>query len=369
MNGSKKILTDRVLFCLFSLILFIAFAVLCAILKTDASYPAQIGAHSSLEAELPDETAPSVTQPSDAYERIQIHFLGTCTPASMLGSSTFGTFNQAYAANGADYFFRRLSERFLADDWTVAGCDAVFTDRQDLTLVQKTPPEWYKAPAKTADVFASGGIDALSIACLRALDYGMDGYADTKNALEQASLQWGDSGKAMTMAFPGGITAAVACSSYTSDHLPGLISWVGEAAAQYDFVALYMTDTDDSHTVSEEKKTAFRSLIDAGADLVVGTNGKKLQPAENYNGGFIAYSLGSILDGSSKYPEKYTALLQVELRADFGEIREVIYHLLPCITYQDEHAWEPRLIEEESEREAALGFLHGERETPDPQKS
>lgn len=364
MNGREKIVLDRVLFCLLGIILVTVLAVLYSILTTDASFEAGVDAAALGKADAPEEKVPAIAEPDDAYELITLTFGGTCTPASMLGSDSYGTFNQAFRDSGADSFFSRVANRFLRDDLTVVGCSAVFSDRGDLTAAEKESLEWYLAPAQNAAVFSCGGIDAVSLECVRAKDYGADGYADTKDALETQSIMWGDSGKAVYRTLRGGIDAAVYCCKYSEDNKLGIISWIENARQANDFVVVYAADTVDSYSVSEDKKEAYRAFIDAGADLVVGTNGAKLQPCEEWNDGFIAYSLGTLLDGASKYPEKYAALLSVDIKVDFGKIKDISCELLPCRTYDDGHSWSPVLLGEGEELDAVLAFLRGESETP-----
>lgn len=364
MGGREKILLDRAVFIVLALILVAAAFIIYGILGVDASFSACIGSAETAASSSPEESITSVTQPSDAYEVATITFGGTCTPASMLGSDSFGTFNRTFIDSGADYFFSQLSDTFTEDDLTVVGLDAVFSDNTELRTAEKADREWFLAPSVNASLFTRCGVDALSLECERTMDYGLDGYSDTKTALEAQSLMWSDSGRAITQTLTGGITAAVFCGTYSDDTAGGIHSWIAEAAQSNDFVAVYITDTDDSYTVTEEKRAAYRAFVDAGADLVVGTNGSKLQPAEHWGNGFIAYSLGALLDGSSIYPESKTALLDVQIKVDFGRIEEVSYELVPCLTYDDSHSWRPKVMEDGESRELVLGFLRGERETP-----
>lgn len=364
MNGKEKIMLDRVVFILIAVILIASVLVLYGILGVDASFVAGIGALETVQSEIPDDIMTAIDEPDDAYQLAKLTFGGTCTPASMLGSDSFGTFNYAYANSGAEYFLDCLSDTFSKDDFTLVGLSAVFSDRTDLVAAEKTFREWYRSSTRTASVFSKGGVDALSLECSRTMDYGIDGYSDTKSALESQSLLWSDSGKAIYQTLTGGINVAIYCCTYSAETLPGIHSWIAEAVKSNDFVALYITDTDDSYIVSDEKRAAYRSFIDSGADLVVGSNGEKLQPAEEWGDGYIVYSLGSLIDGASKYSEQYTALLQVSIRSDFGEIIGVEYELIPCVTYDSEHSWQPKVIDEGDDYKNILDFMNGEREFP-----
>ena len=99
---------------------------------------------------------------------------------------------------------------------------------------------------------------------------------------------------------------------------------------------LYITDSEVSYTPSEIKQSLFRAYIDAGADLIVGTNASIIQPSEKYGDGFIVYSLGTLIDGASKYGEKYSVLLSVELRSNEDGIVDVLFDILLLSSWADE---------------------------------
>ena len=141
-------------------------------------------------------------------------------------------------------------------------------------------------------------------------------------------------------------------------------NWLDSAREKADFVVLYLTDDGQSYEPTEEKMALMRSYIDAGADLVTGTNGAVLQPFEEYGGGFIAPSLGSLIDGASLYHEEYTVLLQAELRSRNGELTDVKYSFIPCRTADGENPWRPTPVTGESDREDVLSFLRGEKFKP-----
>ena len=134
--------------------------------------------------------------------------------------------------------------------------------------------------------------------------------------------------------------------------------------SKYDAVLVYITDSADSYAVSDAKRAAYRSFVDAGADVIVGTNGTKLQQIEEYNGKTIAYSLGALLDGSTKYPEKYSSLLRVNIRVDGGAVIGVSCESVPVVSYDENNSWRPTVIGEGDVLGGVEAFLRGERENP-----
>ena len=314
-------------------------------------------ARPSAEPELsPESPVANVTEPSDSHQLVRLTFGGTCTPSSLLGSNVYGTFNSMKNELGTKYFFSRISDIFENDDLTLVGCNSVISDSDELSPSTDVS-EWYLTSSDTIDIFTSSGVDALSLECPRNMDYGWVGFAALKSTVKNTDLMWGDSGKAIYQSF-GDIDVGIYCCILRESDRDGIIGWIEGAAQRNDFVVLYVCDTDSgSKEPSDEKIALLRSYVDAGADLIVATNGTNLQYAEEYGDGYIMYSLGSLLDGSTKYPEKYTALLQVSLKSNDGEIFEVSYDIIPLRTYDDDHSWQPSVLEEGAERNAALASI------------
>lgn len=334
---------------------------LYTIFGTEASFAPVLEKAETSDAHAPSEGIAPIDEPDYSYEISTVTFGGSCTAGSMLGSAAYGTFNGALEENGAGYFFENLSGVFTSDGFTLAGLDAVFTDRE-LDPTEKENREWFSAPSAAAGIFA--GIDALSLTFDRTMDYGSEGYADTQTALDNAGIHWCDTGRAVYRELESGVSIAVYCCKLDADQAENVKNWLASAQEKADFVALYLSDTEETYAPSESKTALMQSYIDAGADLVVGTNGAVLQPAMEYGGGFIAHSLGSLIDGATRYHEDYTALLQVELHSKDGKLTGAEYRFIPCYTADGDKSWRPTEIMGDTERENVLAFLHGDRPRP-----
>ncbi len=357
MNNRDKITKSRVIFLLVTLAAVALFSIFNSVFNKGASFEASTDTLVSDSALPPENPAPSITEPEDSHQLIRLTFGGTCTPASMLGSSSYGTFNAMRNDMGAEYFFERISQIFAEDDLTVVGCNAVLGDSSELTPAENGGTEWYLAPAGTVDIFTSSGVDAVSLACSKTMDYGWVGYASLKSTVKESGLDFGDAGKAIYRSF-GDIDVAVYCCILKESERDGIADWIKTASANNDFVALYVCDrlTGNDET-SDMVSSLLRGYIDAGADLIVGTNETQLKKSEKYGDGYIVYSLGALLDGTTKYPEKYTALLSVELRANEGKITDISYGFIPLLTYDEAHPWHLSVIEDGEEKDAVLEII------------
>jgi len=315
---------------------------------------------SSLEsADNHIETLSPVEETEDSYDLTSITFAGSCTTGSMLGSNAFGTFGSVYSESGADFFLDRLSDVLINDDLTVAECDVVLSDSDTLKASDKDVREWYRGSAEMASIFSKGGVDALSMTGERCFDYGSAGYSDTLNSLRGYNILCADNGGVITREFRCGLTTAVYCTTLKGDN-SATLEWLRSHSESYDFTVVYVRDNGNGSTVSPEKRLAFRSFADAGADLVVGTNSSCLQPSEKYNGRIIVYSLGALIDGAVKFPEKYTSLLSVNIKSKGKNIIDISYEFIPCGTYDDKYSWRPYILHDSTEKDTMVTYISGD---------
>lgn len=363
MNILERIRAQRFVYILAATVLVAVMILLYIAVFRDANFAAGIESPENIEIAAPEEPISNLSEPDYSYNLTTITVAGSCTPASMLGSNSYGTFNSALGENGSPYFLRNLTDLFRADDFTLAACNAVFSEREGLEPLEDGVNEWYLGTPSNAKVFADGCIDGLVLECPRTGNYGTDGYADTKSAIESAGLIWSDSGKAIYKEI-NGVKIAVYCGKLSEKTALGVISWTESAREKNDLVILYITDTTEGHLPNANKKNIFRSFIVAGADVVVGTNGTNIQPVEMYGDGFIVYSLGALVDGASRYPDQFTAILKINVRSDNGNIVAKSYEVIPYLTYTEGNPWQPAQIKDSEDMSMLNAFIRGERATP-----
>lgn len=87
-----------------------------------------------------------------------------------------------------------------------------------------------------------------------------------------------------------------------------------------------------------EKETAYRSMIDHGADIVVGAHPHVVQNSEVYNGRLIAYSVGNFLFDQQILGAETTQTLGVGLKMTISDQDAVAFYTeigSMCGTYKD----------------------------------
>lgn len=172
----------------------------------------------------------------------------------------------------------------------------------------RTPP-WY------ASVLRAAGFDVLSVANNHSFDFGEQGFADTIANIElEAMKAVGRKGEIVYTTAKDDITLAFIGFSHLSQHntvhdLDTAAALVQEAKANADIVvvsfhagkegsdATYARD-ETEYFFSENRGNTVRfsrTVIDHGADLVLGHGPHVPRALELYQGRLIAYSLGNFL--------------------------------------------------------------------------
>ena len=127
-----------------------------------------------------------------------------------------------------------------------------------------------------------------------------------------------------------------------------------------DLIILYFHGGIENETVPEDWKVrACHELIDAGADVIVGSHPHVLQPMEVYRGKPILYSLGNFCFGGNTHPPRNTAVYQAVFQIKNGQIGEREDVLIPCATYSGgSNNYQPYIVTNESAKQEILGFMH-----------
>jgi poly-gamma-glutamate capsule biosynthesis protein CapA/YwtB (metallophosphatase superfamily) len=227
------------------------------------------------------------------------------------GDMTFGTLN-AWPPAGAGSLLTAVAPS-LRSDLTIGNLE---TALGDLRMTKCAPNETdcyeFETPDSTAQDLKQDGFSAVNVANNHTLDAGSAGEANTNAALQAAGLAWAGRPGQITYLTRNGITIALlgfAPWPYDADALeiPAAEALVRQAKqhAQVVIVMEHIGAEGDSaqHVRPGEEyflgqdrgnPIAFtHGMIDAGADLVVGSGPHVLRGFQWYDGHLIAYSLGN----------------------------------------------------------------------------
>lgn len=200
----------------------------------------------------------------------------------------------------------------------------------------------FRAPPAALAVLAAAGIDAVSVANNHGMDYGTAGLADTLAAGRSAGLPVLGAGPDERQAFAGltrtvrGVRVTVVAATDVLDSSvaaawtagpdsPGLASAkdgdrlvqrVRQAAASADVVVAFLHWGVERQVCPTARQQALaQALVEAGADLVVGSHAHVLQPLASVHGAPVAYGLGNFVFYAEGGAAVRSGVLEADVRA------------------------------------------------------
>jgi poly-gamma-glutamate synthesis protein (capsule biosynthesis protein) len=285
---------------------------------------------------LPEAEMPKVTRMAAVGDLM----LGRGVDTLLLGSSS-----------GIEKVFGDFLPLLQSQDLTLGNLEGALTNR---TL--KTPKAYnFRFSPKILAPLMRAGFGYLAPANNHVFDYGEAGLIDTITALEEAAMPASGIGRNLSEAArpwrgrTGGLEVQIlSLGAYPAEgggfdglrdaaaraDRPGIL-WGGDDALS-SMRGNFSPDTFDivlahggfewQNEPSRAQILLYRSFIDAGADLVLGSHPHVLQAAETYRGRLILYSLGNfIFPGmdETRYGEE-SLLLALGLYQ--GEVRYAEFH-------------------------------------------
>ena len=196
----------------------------------------------------------------------------------------------------------------------------------------------FGAPPSYARALPASGIRIVNLANNHADDFGAAGQASTLAALRSAHVAWDGKPGAITYLRMNGVRVAfLGFAPYKwaarLDRIPAAVKLVRQAAAAADLVVLAIHAGAEGSTAMHvptgnetflgENRGSSRAfthaVIDAGADLVVGSGPHVIRGVQWYHGRLIAYSLGNLAGWrtfASGGTLSESAIITVTLHAD-----------------------------------------------------
>ncbi len=295
-------------------------------------------------------------------DRVTLAFVGDVLPA--------GSVARLMEQLGYDYPFRKARGLLESADIAAGNLESAITDRG---VPEENKEYLFRGPVESLPAIRDAGFDVLSLANNHTLDYGWVGLQDTMDALDDHDIRHVGAGaddreafspvyleaNGITVAFIGVSNVVPEVSWKAGPRNPGVaelydpkraVEAVREADQNADLVVVMAHwGVERSETPEEYQVDKGRMLIDAGADLVIGSHPHVLQGMEAYNGKWIAYSLGNFVFNVTASPQTAeTGVLMAECGKDGA--CELTFHPMKAVSSQ------PAPMEEETGK-ALLGRI------------
>jgi poly-gamma-glutamate synthesis protein (capsule biosynthesis protein) len=189
------------------------------------------------------------------------------------------------------------------------------------------------------------------------MDYGIEGLSGTLSALNAAGISHAGAGMSLGEAFrpallaPGASRIAVFSEGVDNDETafasverPGIApiavralrqGIAGVRSASTVVVVMLHWGIEYQTMYAPAQRALAHALVDAGADLVVGTGPHVLQGIERYGGALICYSLGNLVfDDLRSADTSAGLLLRMRVLSVHGSVTRKVFSIAPLRTKQ-----------------------------------
>jgi len=159
----------------------------------------------------------------------------------------------------------------------------------------------FRAHPNSIQTLQYAGFDIVSTANNHSFDYTKEAWQDSQARLQQADIA-PVAGELVIKEVRGTHIGFLAYSNFPG---PALVTWnnmektmqeIARAKTKVDILAISLHAGEEYIAEPNDFQKAFaKQAIDAGADLLIGHHPHVMQPLEQYNRGWIIYSLGNFL--------------------------------------------------------------------------
>lgn len=257
---------------------------------------------------------------SEFSDSLSIHAVGDIMPgiSSVKALATGKTIPSRIHSN-SESVFENIQPSLADGDLLLGTLECPLTDSFPYQKPEQAP--FLLGPEQSAEAIKSAGFDCVSLSTNHMDDHGGHAVETTLQILQKYGLDYvGDPfGKCLERRFQeNGRTIALGgfnlCDQGKQTRNDELFEFL-DGASEVDLTVLLLHwgwGYEHLEMPSHDQVELGHSLIDAGADIVLGSHSHVFQQVEKYKGGIIAYSLGNFLFDMWRQENRKTGILKVE---------------------------------------------------------
>lgn len=238
---------------------------------------------------------------------------------------------QKINTNGSTYPFDKIKRFLIGSDIVVANAEGVFTSYSSETLNVPNAPLKFTFDLANLTTLNKLGFTLFSQANNHALDFGKQGLEESEQAIEKSGMNWfGDPSNknfhSFTTIIRGQKIAFIGYHQFAQQGFDTVLNEIQSAKKDSDFVIVYPHwGMEYNQEVTETQIKDAHALIDAGADVIIGSHPHVIEPIEIYKNKAIFYSLGNfIFDQSSVGPTSEALSVGISITS-----QKISYYLFP----------------------------------------
>ncbi|MBC1605322.1 CapA family protein [Listeria rocourtiae] len=265
---------------------------------------------------------------------------------TMIGDNSFGTYpetpehlkfdNVFKKNNGTNtYVFQNCLPWFNSDDYTVINAESAFTNA---TKAEVKMWRIKSDPAHVAFLPASG-VDAANLANNHTMDYFQIGYDDTLKAFKDNNIPVFNKDMPLITKIGGIETVLLGYDCRSSQQSTSYLAKIESDVKKYKkpntLVIVNMHWGVEYRETPVDYQTQYgHAIINAGADIIMGSHPHRLESVEKYNGKYIVYSMGDFAFGADPtLLSRMTSMFRLRFTEDNGKV--VLKNLSIVPTYEN----------------------------------
>lgn len=267
---------------------------------------------------------------------VTISFAGDCTFAYFNETDKDNMFPAVYRKSGSLTYPLDLTKNvFGADDLTMVNLEGTLTDtrkHRDKTFYFRGEPEY-------VNILTNSSVEAVTVENNHSFDYLEDGYADTLSNLKKAGVRYTGLYSPATIDVNGYHVVMLSLSMVSTYYKPEYQATIESDIKKYrsDDKTIIIVNlhwgVETSGTPEKWQIEAAHSMIDAGADMIIGHHPHVLQGIEQYKGHYIVYSLGNFsFGGNSAAASPSTVIFRASFNEDGAGNLTTRVSVVPCYT-------------------------------------
>ncbi|MCQ2437863.1 MAG: CapA family protein [Clostridia bacterium] len=272
---------------------------------------------------------PATPEPVSSDRTVTITAAGDCTLGGDVPSGNNRNFIRYYDNYGPDYFFANVRALFEEDDLTIINLEGPLTTSTDKAHDRTFN---FRGDPSYVNILTGSSIEICNIANNHALDYGKKGMNETIDVLRNAGIGVSGFTTLYDTVVNGVRVRSVGFTEWRYSK-SDMVKAVRYAKQDCDILIVSMHWGEERvYTQTATQKNLGHALIDAGADVILGTHPHVYGGVEQYNGKYIVYSLGNFCFGGNKNPRDKDCLIfrQTFIVSDDGTVSDGGIDLIPA---------------------------------------
>lgn len=266
---------------------------------------------------------------------ITISFVGDCTFAYFNETDSPRMFPAVYRKSGSVTYPLDLTKNvFGADDITMVNLEGTLTESRS----HKNKTFYFRGEPAYVDILTHSSVEAVTVENNHSFDYFDQGYNETLSHLRDAKIRYTTFHSPAVIGTGDYHIVMLSLSMVSSYYKPEFRSAIEDYIRYYRgdktiIIANLHWGVEGSGTPEAWQVEAAHSIIDAGADMVIGHHPHVLQGIEQYNGRYIVYSLGNFsFGGNYSANSPSTIIFRASFTEDASGGRSTHVSVVPCYT-------------------------------------